>query len=100
MARKNQKGLIETLVRRGKAGTPPFFKKLRLIGITLTAIGGALIAAPVALPVAVVTVAGYLVVAGSVATAISQVTVKNEWRYMEEEKEMLNLKKQDHGGRK
>ena len=75
MTAKGKKGLVGTLVERGKADTPPFFKKLRMAGLILTAVGGALVAAPVALPAIVVTVAGYLVVAGSVVTAVSQVAV-------------------------
>jgi hypothetical protein len=75
MKTAGKKGLVKTLVERSKADTPPFFKKLRLIGLILTAIGGAVVAAPLALPGAVVTAAGYLVVAGSVASAVSQVAV-------------------------
>ncbi|WP_317129430.1 hypothetical protein [Litoribacter populi] len=40
----------------------------------LAAVGGTLLAAPVALPVAIITAAGYAVVAGSVLAAVSQVT--------------------------
>lgn len=74
----NNKGLLKTLVERSKAETPSFFKKLRLVGLALAAAGGVLVAAPVALPAAVVTVGGYLIVAGSVATAVSQVAVTGE----------------------
>ena len=58
-----------------KAPTPKFFRVLRTIGLALAAAGGALLAAPVALPAAVITVAGYLAVAGSVATAVSQTAI-------------------------
>ncbi|HEY1038233.1 MAG TPA: hypothetical protein VGF30_02460 [Bacteroidia bacterium] len=75
---ENKKGLLKTLVERSKAETPPFFKKLRLVGLALAAVGGVLVAAPVALPAAIVTAGGYLIVAGSVATAVSQVAVKGE----------------------
>lgn len=75
MAAKGKKGLVGTLVERSKADTPPFFKRLRMAGLILTAVGGALVAAPVVLPAIVVTVAGYIVVAGSVVTAVSQVAV-------------------------
>lgn len=64
-----------TLVERLQAPTPKFFKKLRTIGLILVAAGGTIVASPVALPAAVVTVAGYLIVAGSVATAVSQAAV-------------------------
>ena len=39
------------------------------------AISGSVIAAPVVLPAAVVSVAGYMAVAGGVITAVSQMTV-------------------------
>jgi hypothetical protein len=43
---------------------------------TLAAASGALLMAPVALPAIVTSIAAYIAVAGSVATAISQVTVE------------------------
>nr|WP_315160437.1 hypothetical protein [uncultured Flavobacterium sp.] len=51
---------------------------MRSIGLALLAFSGSLIAAPVALPVAVVSVAGYAAVAGGVISAISQITVDDE----------------------
>jgi uncharacterized membrane protein len=75
MSRKGKKGFVKLLIARGKADTPPFFKKLRMAGLILTAVGGAVVAAPFALPTEVVTIASYLVVAGSVASAVSQVAV-------------------------
>ncbi|MEQ8546262.1 MAG: DUF5675 family protein, partial [Cyclobacteriaceae bacterium] len=60
------------IIHRVKAPTPKFFKVLRNIGLTLAAAGGAILTAPIALPVAVVTLGGYLVVAGSVMSAVSQ----------------------------
>ncbi len=67
------------LLERVKAPTPKFFKKVRTIGLTLGAIGAALLAAPVALPPLVVTLAGYLATAGLVAGAVSA-TAKEEAR--------------------
>jgi len=66
------------LVERAKSPTPKFFRVLRSIGLALLAISGSVIAAPVALPVAVVTVAGYLAVAGGVISAVSQITVDDK----------------------
>jgi uncharacterized membrane protein HdeD (DUF308 family) len=63
------------VIKRVKAPTPQFFRILRAIGLALLAISGSVIAAPVVLPVAVVTVAGYLAVAGGVLSAVSQLTV-------------------------
>ncbi len=67
-----------TLGERLVAPTSKFFRTLRNIGLCLAAVGGAIIASPVVLPVAVVTVAGYLTVAGGVLSAVSQVTVEGE----------------------
>ncbi|MCF6132812.1 hypothetical protein [Flavobacterium wongokense] len=64
------------IVEQVKAPTPKFFKVLRNIGLVLAAVGGTILAAPVALPVAVTTVGGYLIVAGGVASAVSQLTTE------------------------
>jgi hypothetical protein len=69
---------IMNIVERVKAPTPKFFKVLRAIGLGLAAIGGTILAAPIALPVVVSSIGGYLAVAGSVVTAVSQVTTLNE----------------------
>jgi uncharacterized membrane protein HdeD (DUF308 family) len=66
------------LIERLKSPTPKFFRVLRNIGLVLAAVGGALLAAPVALPAAVITVAGYITVAGGVMTAVSQTAVDGE----------------------
>ena len=47
---------------------------LRNIGLALAAVGGTILAAPVALPVAVVSIGGYIAVAGGVISAVSQLT--------------------------
>jgi uncharacterized membrane protein HdeD (DUF308 family) len=62
------------IVDRAKAPTPKFFKILRSIGLVLLAISGTIIAAPVVLPVALVSAAGYVAVAGGVISAVSQLT--------------------------
>jgi uncharacterized membrane protein HdeD (DUF308 family) len=66
------------VVERIKAPTPKFFKILRSIGLALLAISGTIVAAPIVLPVTVVTVAGYMAVAGGVISAVSQMTVVEE----------------------
>lgn len=77
MNRGEQKSAGEmTLKERLCSPTPKFFKKLRTVGLILAAAGGAIMATPVTLPVAIVTAAGYLVVAGGVATAVSQTAVE------------------------
>jgi len=66
------------IIERAKAPTPEFFRVVRTIGLSLAAASGVLLAKPVELPEAVLTVAGYMSVAGGVATAVSQVAVKKE----------------------
>ena len=66
------------IVERIKAPTPKFFKILRSIGLALLGISGTIVAAPIVLPVTVVTVAGYMAVAGGVISAVSQMTVAEE----------------------
>ncbi|MDF2451438.1 MAG: hypothetical protein K0S26_942 [Bacteroidota bacterium] len=64
-----------TIIDRLKAPTPRFFKILRNVGLGLAAAGGVLVATPITLPALAVTIGGYLIVAGSVATAVSQAVV-------------------------
>jgi len=66
------------IIDRYKKPTPTFFRKLRNIGIAMAATGGAIIAAPIALPALVITIATYLTVVGTVATAISQAVVSDD----------------------
>jgi hypothetical protein len=65
------------IVERYKKPTPKFFKTLRNIGIALATAGGAIIAAPISMPALVVTIATYMTVAGTVATAVSQAVVSD-----------------------
>ena len=66
------------LVERVQAPTPKFFKTLRNIGLTLAAVGGVLLTAPIALPSTVIAIAGYVALAGGVMTAISQTAVDSD----------------------
>ena len=66
------------LIKRIQAPTPKFFKVLRTIGLVLAAVGGTILAAPVALPVAIVSIGGYIAVAGGVISAVSQLTTTDE----------------------
>jgi hypothetical protein len=65
------------LTERFTASTPPFFSKVRNIGLVITAISGALMGIP-ALPLIVAKIAGYLAVAGTVMTGVSQAAVNEE----------------------
>jgi ABC-type xylose transport system permease subunit len=67
-----------TLKKRWNAPTPKFWKKVQNIAIAVGAAAGVVIAAPITLPAAVVTVAGYLVTAGTVAATLSQLTVDDK----------------------
>lgn len=64
-----------SVVKRLKAPTPKFFKTLRTIGLALAAIGGAILASPIALPAGLVAAAGYIALAGGVVSSVSQTAV-------------------------
>jgi hypothetical protein len=66
------------LLERAVSPTPTFFQKLRNIGLVLAAISAAVISAPVALPAIITTIAGYLAVAGTVLSGVSQITVPED----------------------
>ena len=66
------------IVERAIAPTPKWFRILRAVGIALASVGGIIIASPVALPVGVVSAAGYLVLGGSIVSVVSQTAVKAE----------------------
>ena len=67
-----------TIIERAQAPTPKFFKVLRTIGLVLAAVGGTILAAPVALPTVIISVGGYIAVAGGVISAVSQLTITDE----------------------
>ena len=65
---------MENLKDRWKAKTPEFWKKVQRVGVIAGVIGATLLAAPVALPTAIITGAGYLVAVGGVTATLSQLT--------------------------
>lgn len=67
---------MNQVFERAKAPTPKFFRTLRTVGLSLLAVSGGILAAPVALPIAITTIATYLAVAGGIASAVSQITVE------------------------
>ena len=69
---------MKNIINRAKAPTPKFFRVLRNIGIGLAAVSATLLAAPIALPAVIITVAGYAAVAGAMLTAVSQLTVDKQ----------------------
>lgn len=66
-----------SLEQRWNAPTPKFWKRVQKVAITVGAIAGVIIAAPITLPAAVITVAGYVATAGTVAATLSQLTIEN-----------------------
>ncbi len=66
------------LVDRVLEPTPKWFRIVRNIGLALSAVGGVLVAAPIALPAAVVSVGGYLLLGGSIIGAVSQTAISSE----------------------
>lgn len=65
-----------SLEQRWNAPTPKFWKRVQKVAITFGAIAGVIIAAPITLPAAVITVAGYVATAGTVAATLSQLTIE------------------------
>jgi hypothetical protein len=49
---------MKKIIQRANAKTPPFFKTLRNIGLTVTAIATTVLTAPLVLPPAILTAAG------------------------------------------
>jgi hypothetical protein len=70
-----------SMKERWSAPTPKFWKRVQRIAITVGAVAGVIIAAPITLPAALVTVATYAITAGTVAATLSQLTIEsNEQR--------------------
>ncbi len=69
---------MNSFLKRWAAPTPKFFKVIRNVGLVIGAVGTAILTAPVALPAALVSISGYLVTAGAIATAVSQLTVLHD----------------------
>jgi uncharacterized membrane protein HdeD (DUF308 family) len=69
---------MKKIINRAKAPTPQFFKVLRTVGLALAAVGGTVLAAPIALPAIVTTIGGYVAVAGGILSAASQLTTTND----------------------
>ena len=69
---------MKQIMNRMQQPTPPFFQKVRNIGLIIAAVGTSILAAPVALPVLLVNIAGYLVVAGGVMSTVGQAVITKE----------------------
>ena len=66
-----------SIAQRWNTPTPKFWKRVQKIAITLGAVAGVILTAPVSVPAAVITVAGYVATAGTVAATLSQLTIEN-----------------------
>jgi hypothetical protein len=73
---KKIKTTATELKTRWSGKTPTFWKKVQRIGVIAGTIGGVIVAAPVTLPAALVTLSGYLLLAGSVTATLAQLTVE------------------------
>lgn len=59
------------IVRRALAPTPPFWKRIGLIGVCLAGVGTLITTLPLSLPVGIVSVGAYLITAGGTLSGIS-----------------------------
>lgn len=67
---------LKEIKARWKSETPTFWKRVQKVGLALGAVGTIIITAPVSLPASLVAVGGYLVTAGGVTAALSQLTTE------------------------
>lgn len=65
---------MDNLKERWQAKTPKFWKKVQRIAIVAGTVAGLIIAAPVTLPAAVITAAGYVVAVGTAVATTAQLT--------------------------
>lgn len=78
MNRDKSKDKLKSYFNRCGQETPRFFKKLRTLGVVITAAGAVLLASPIAIPALFVTLGGYLTVGGAVAIATSQAVITDD----------------------
>lgn len=69
---------MKKIIKRATAPTPKFFKVLRNVGLALATVGTTILTAPVTLPVAIISIGGYVAVTGGVLTAVSQLTITDD----------------------
>ena len=66
---------IQELQYRAAAPTPPFFQKLKKVGLIIAAVGTAVITTPGMVPELAQEIAGYAITAGTILVSICQLTV-------------------------
>ena len=69
---------MKQLKDRWNAKTPRFWKNIQRIAIVAGTIAGVILTAPIALPAGLITAAGYVVTAGTVAVTLSQLTIEDK----------------------
>lgn len=69
---------MKNIAKRMAAPTPPFWKKIRNIMLAIGGVSGAIVAAPIALPATVITIAGYGIAIGTVGAALAQTTKEDK----------------------
>ncbi|WPR77488.1 hypothetical protein [Algoriphagus sp. NG3] len=70
--------ILTELSSRATAPTPPFFQRVKKIGLIIAAVGTAVLTAPGTIPAVLLTYAGYAVTTGTVLISISQLTVDEQ----------------------
>ena len=65
-----------SLLDRVALPSPTFWRKISAVGKVIGGLGLVLVTAPVALPAAVVSIAGYLVLVGSLTAGLAALTVE------------------------
>ena len=69
---------MKKIIQRARSQPPPFFRRIRNVGLILTTVATAMVTLPISLPALIVTISGYAAAAGATATAISQLTLYEE----------------------
>lgn len=71
----NEKLSLRNVIDRIKEETPPFWRKLRKLGVTLTILSGSILTLPqpdgIVIPASIITAAQYMAVAGITITTLS-----------------------------
>lgn len=67
----------KTIKQRWNGKTPKFWKKVQRWAIITGAVAGAIIAAPITLPVGVITAATYIAAVSATIATTSQLTIEN-----------------------
>jgi len=58
--------------------SPKLFQRITNACVAVGAVGAVLLSAPISLPVLITSLAGYMVVAGSIGASVSKLTVDNK----------------------